>query len=187
MPWRARCFQTVSNRPACLQMAHSQQPKGTLSGGPLPSPTPPQLRNSARRHTLSAPLPRLPQNPEPSLSRIIQIGDASGIQSPLSFGGFGALMRHARRLVGAIDDALKSDALTKCARGTGGGRQRVERPWPAFLACLFGPVGRLRAELPPAPPTRAHALTQTRPAGTTCASSTPTTRPSQRPGCCSAR
>ncbi len=45
--------------------------------------------------------------------RILQIGDASGIQSPLSFGGFGALMRHARRLVGALDDALTSDMLTK--------------------------------------------------------------------------
>ncbi|GBF87530.1 glycine D-amino acid oxidase [Raphidocelis subcapitata] len=49
----------------------------------------------------------------PSTDRVLQIGDASGIQSPLSFGGFGALMRHARRLVGAIDDALACDALTK--------------------------------------------------------------------------
>jgi lycopene cyclase CruP len=42
---------------------------------------------------------------------VLQVGDASGIQSPLSFGGLGALLRHARRLVGALDDALRADAL----------------------------------------------------------------------------
>eukprot|EP00798_Chlamydomonas_sp_ICE-L_P008360 gene8360-3440_t len=30
----------------------------------------------------------------PGFSRVLQIGDASGIQSPLSFGGFGAMTRH---------------------------------------------------------------------------------------------
>ncbi len=34
--------------------------------------------------------------------RIIQIGDASGLQSPLSFGGFGALTRHLARLTNAF-------------------------------------------------------------------------------------
>jgi hypothetical protein len=53
----------------------------------------------------------------PGCRSVLQIGDASGIQSPLSFGGFGALMRHARRLVGAIDDALACDALTKWVSG----------------------------------------------------------------------
>jgi hypothetical protein len=43
--------------------------------------------------------------------RILQVGDASGIQSPLSFGGFGALTRHLRRLTSALHDALQSDAL----------------------------------------------------------------------------
>lgn len=43
--------------------------------------------------------------------RVLQIGDASGIQSPLSFGGFGALTRHLRRLTAALHDALESDAL----------------------------------------------------------------------------
>ena len=38
--------------------------------------------------------------------RILQVGDASGIQSPLSFGGFGSLTRHLERLVGAIDEAF---------------------------------------------------------------------------------
>lgn len=37
----------------------------------------------------------------------MQVGDASGIQSPLSFGGFGALTRHMGRLRGAITEALQ--------------------------------------------------------------------------------
>ena len=36
-----------------------------------------------------------------------QVGDASGIQSPLSFGGFGALTRHLHRLQAAISEALE--------------------------------------------------------------------------------
>lgn len=47
----------------------------------------------------------------PGFDRLLQIGDASGIQSPLSFGGFGALTRHLGRLTGAIDEALAADAL----------------------------------------------------------------------------
>jgi hypothetical protein len=43
--------------------------------------------------------------------RVVQMGDASGIQSPLSFGGFGALTRHIGRLVGAYDEALKVHPL----------------------------------------------------------------------------
>ena len=38
--------------------------------------------------------------------RILQVGDASGIQSPLSFGGFGSLTRHIERIVCAVDEAL---------------------------------------------------------------------------------
>lgn len=38
---------------------------------------------------------------------MVQVGDASGIQSPLSFGGFGALTRHLGRLRGAITEALQ--------------------------------------------------------------------------------
>jgi hypothetical protein len=43
---------------------------------------------------------------------VLQIGDASGIQSPLSFGGFGALTRHLARLTTALTDALSTDALS---------------------------------------------------------------------------
>ena len=44
--------------------------------------------------------------------RIMQVGDASGIQSPLSFGGFGAVTRHINRLTPAIGAALAADALS---------------------------------------------------------------------------
>jgi flavin-dependent dehydrogenase len=53
-----------------------------------------------------APLP-------PKWDRIIQIGDASGLQSPLSFGGFTALARHVGRLADAITDAVESDCLDR--------------------------------------------------------------------------
>ncbi|WP_019502770.1 FAD-dependent oxidoreductase [Pseudanabaena sp. PCC 6802] len=44
--------------------------------------------------------------------RILQVGDSSGSQSPLSFGGFGAMLRHLVRLANGIDSALKSDCLS---------------------------------------------------------------------------
>eukprot|EP01035_Chromulina_nebulosa_P018149 gene18149-23803_t len=43
------------------------------------------------------------------LDRILQVGDASGIQSPLSFGGFGSLTRHIERIVSALDEAIKNN------------------------------------------------------------------------------
>ena len=45
--------------------------------------------------------------------RICSIGDASGAQSPLSFGGLGALLRHVGRLSNGMEDALLSDCLDK--------------------------------------------------------------------------
>lgn len=54
----------------------------------------------------NSPLPPLAQ-------RVLPVGDASGIQSPLSFGGFGALTRHLKRLTNSIDEALQMDALTQ--------------------------------------------------------------------------
>ena len=50
---------------------------------------------------------------KPSFSRVLAVGDASGIQSPLSFGGFGALTRHLSRVGGAISEALDSGCLHK--------------------------------------------------------------------------
>ena len=45
--------------------------------------------------------------------RVTAIGDASGIQSPLSFGGLAALLRHVGRLTDAMEDALLSDVLDR--------------------------------------------------------------------------
>lgn len=50
---------------------------------------------------------------KPEWSRLLAVGDASGIQSPLSFGGFGALTRHLDRISGAVSEALKKDILHK--------------------------------------------------------------------------
>ena len=44
--------------------------------------------------------------------RILAVGDASGIQSPLSFGGFGSLTRHIERVVSAMKEALDEDLLS---------------------------------------------------------------------------
>ncbi len=43
--------------------------------------------------------------------RTLAVGDSSGSQSPLSFGGFGAMVRHLTRLSCGIDAALAADAL----------------------------------------------------------------------------
>lgn len=50
---------------------------------------------------------------KPDWSRVLAVGDASGIQSPLSFGGFGALTRHLERITDAVSDALDDDLLHK--------------------------------------------------------------------------
>jgi len=43
--------------------------------------------------------------------RTLAVGDSSGNQSPLSFGGFGAMIRHLKRLVQGLDEALREDVL----------------------------------------------------------------------------
>jgi len=50
---------------------------------------------------------------KPQFSRVLPVGDASGIQSPLSFGGFGALTRHLGRITTAVDEALEYNLLDK--------------------------------------------------------------------------
>ncbi|KAL9190502.1 hypothetical protein ACHAXT_000208 [Thalassiosira profunda] len=50
---------------------------------------------------------------QPQWSRLLAVGDASGIQSPLSFGGFGALTRHLDRISTAVSEALDDDILHK--------------------------------------------------------------------------
>jgi len=46
-------------------------------------------------------------------SRILPIGDSSGIQSPVSFGGFGAMIRHLSRLTQGVTEALNADTLSR--------------------------------------------------------------------------
>jgi lycopene cyclase CruP len=44
-------------------------------------------------------------------NRILPIGDSSGAQSPVSFGGFGAMVRHLKRLTFGINEALNINLL----------------------------------------------------------------------------
>ncbi|XP_041008513.1 uncharacterized protein LOC121252778 [Juglans microcarpa x Juglans regia] len=46
-----------------------------------------------------------------AFDRVLQFGDASGIQSPVSFGGFGSLTRHLKRLSTGICEAINGDFL----------------------------------------------------------------------------
>ena len=48
-------------------------------------------------------------------SRMLAVGDSSGNQSPLSFGGFGAMLRHLSRLTDGIHEALACDRLSQSA------------------------------------------------------------------------
>jgi lycopene cyclase CruP len=50
---------------------------------------------------------------QPTWDRILALGDSSGAQSPLSFGGFGSMMRHLGRLTTALTDALTGDHLDR--------------------------------------------------------------------------
>ncbi|MEH2047694.1 FAD-binding oxidoreductase [Nostoc sp.] len=45
-------------------------------------------------------------------NRILPAGDSSGSQSPLSFGGFGAMVRHLKRLTSGIYEALETEQLS---------------------------------------------------------------------------
>ncbi|MEB3355938.1 MAG: FAD-binding oxidoreductase [Synechococcales bacterium] len=46
-------------------------------------------------------------------NRLLAVGDSSGSQSPLSFGGFGAMIRHLERLTFGIQEALQADCLSR--------------------------------------------------------------------------
>ncbi|MGD1922459.1 MAG: FAD-dependent oxidoreductase, partial [Pleurocapsa sp.] len=45
--------------------------------------------------------------------RILPVGDSAGGQSPVSFGGFGAMVRHLQRLTNGVDSALKAETLDR--------------------------------------------------------------------------
>ena len=46
-------------------------------------------------------------------NRLLAVGDSAGAQSPVSFGGFGAMVRHLKRLTSGINEALKVDTLER--------------------------------------------------------------------------
>ncbi|MCA1993852.1 MAG: FAD-binding oxidoreductase [Coleofasciculus sp. S288] len=48
-------------------------------------------------------------------NRILPVGDSSGAQSPVSFGGFGSMVRHLKRLTDGTHEALNSNALSRNA------------------------------------------------------------------------
>ena len=49
----------------------------------------------------------------PAFDRILSIGDASAVQSPISFGGFCAMLRHLPRYSRGLDLALTADRLSR--------------------------------------------------------------------------
>eukprot|EP00315_Gephyrocapsa_oceanica_P039079 CAMPEP_0185426612 /NCGR_PEP_ID=MMETSP1365-20130426/14813_1 /TAXON_ID=38817 /ORGANISM="Gephyrocapsa oceanica, Strain RCC1303" /LENGTH=590 /DNA_ID=CAMNT_0028030669 /DNA_START=26 /DNA_END=1796 /DNA_ORIENTATION=+ len=50
---------------------------------------------------------------KPAFDRVISVGDASAVQSPISFGGFCAMLRHLPRYSRGIDAALRQDRLSR--------------------------------------------------------------------------
>lgn len=62
--------------------------------------------------------------------RILFVGDSSGQQSPLSFGGFGAMCRHLKRLTTGIHQALQADALD-------GGSLKLLQPYQPNLSVTW--------------------------------------------------
>lgn len=44
-------------------------------------------------------------------NRVLAVGDSAGAQSPVSFGGFGAMVRHLKRLTRGIQEALSAQQL----------------------------------------------------------------------------
>ena len=58
--------------------------------------------------------PTYKDSPLPSgFNRILAVGDASGLQSPLSFGGFGTMTRHLKRITDAVIEAVDHGMLSK--------------------------------------------------------------------------
>ncbi len=49
---------------------------------------------------------------KPNWARVLLVGDSSGSQSPVSFGGFGAMIRHLSRLTDGIVMAINADTLS---------------------------------------------------------------------------
>lgn len=75
-------------------------------------------------------------------SRVLQVGDSSGLQSPLSFGGFGAMLRHLGRLTAGLDEALREDLLARAdLRSLQPYQPNLSVTW-LFQKSMSVPVGR---------------------------------------------
>ncbi|MBE8969776.1 FAD-binding oxidoreductase [Nostocales cyanobacterium LEGE 12452] len=72
-----------------------------------------ELSNLKFQRALFGFFPTYRQSPlKTSWNRILPAGDSSGNQSPLSFGGFGAMVRHLKRLTYGISEALETEQLS---------------------------------------------------------------------------
>jgi lycopene cyclase CruP len=72
-----------------------------------------ELRELQFQRALFGFFPSYRQSPlQTPWSRILPVGDSSGSQSPLSFGGFGAMVRHLQRLTLGIEEALQTNQLS---------------------------------------------------------------------------
>ncbi|KAG7670784.1 hypothetical protein Ndes2526B_g01462 [Nannochloris sp. 'desiccata'] len=71
-----------------------------------------KLEDLEIRRVLFGAFPTYKDSPlAPQFDRILAVGDASGIQSPLSFGGLAAMSRHISRLTSAITEAVEANAF----------------------------------------------------------------------------
>lgn len=66
----------------------------------------------------------------PGFDRVMQIGDAGAAQSPLSFGGFGSMLRHIGRLSNGVHRAL-------CAGRLARGDLAMLQPYQPSLSCAW--------------------------------------------------
>lgn len=84
--------------------------------------------------------------------RVLHVGDASGVQSPISFGGFGALARHLPRLTAALGDVLAdpTDGLVSavCLRGVSPYLPSLSSTW-LFQRAMSVPAAPAGAASPP--------------------------------------
>ena len=65
----------------------------------------------------------------------VQVGDASASHSPLSFGGFGSMLRHLPRLSQGLHTALQQGQLTRSTLAGLQVRLLAERSANRSLAC----------------------------------------------------
>ena len=73
--------------------------------------------------------------------RVLQVGDASGMQSPLSFGGLACMLRHLPRISLALTEALEDDIVDKNALGAINAYQPALSAAWLFQRCMSVQVG----------------------------------------------